>query len=429
MVDFRPFRALRYDSSVAGAGASLIAPPYDVVAPEDRNTVYLRGPFNVSLIDYGEEYADDDEHDNRYTRARLDIEAWMKLGVLRRDDEPQLFAYEQEFELAGRKHKRTAIFGRLRLEEWEKGIVLPHEVTGEAAKDDRLRLLQATGMHLSPVLGLYEPSGIEPFSQYAFGEPVFRASFGDTERHVLRPVRADAAEAFVKALSDHKLYIADGHHRYETGLNYRDQKRAEAGEWSGEEPENFILAALVSVADPGLAILPTHRLLKLPNHPADLVSLMTPLFKVEPAGDVSDFSVEQVVAKLAAAGREGPAFATAGLEPGKLHLLTPHNADALVERTPPNRSDRWRRLDVTVLEYAVLLAIGYDGQPEHIDYTEWPYHAATEVAEGRWDVAFLLNPTHVEQVMDIAEAGERMPRKSTFFYPKLATGVVMLPLD
>jgi uncharacterized protein (DUF1015 family) len=429
MADFRPFKSIRYDVTVAGSAEMLIAPPYDVVAPDDRLTIYMRGPFNVSLIDYGEERPTDDEEGNRYTRARLDLEAWHNLGILKRDEEPRLFYYEQEFEVVtGQRLKRHSIFGRLRLEEWEKRIILPHEETRTGPKEDRLRLLQSTRVNTSPILALYEPEDVQEISQAALGNPVFQA--GDyKERHLLRPVSPSAAEAFTNSLANARLYIADGHHRYETGLNYRNERRAESPNWTGEEPENFILAALISTADPGLVILPTHRLVRFPQRPADLRERLEALFHIEPAGEVSDFSIETLVAKMAAAARDGTAFGLVGLEPKKLHLLRAKDNDQLIALTPPDKSDEWRKLDVSILQDGVLPAIGFDGQPDHIEYTEWPYHAATEVTEGRWDLAFLLNATRVQQVLNIADRNELMPHKSTFFFPKLATGVVMYPLD
>ncbi|MPZ50758.1 MAG: DUF1015 family protein [Dehalococcoidia bacterium] len=427
MADFRPFQALRYDPAVAGEPETLIAPPYDVVSEDDRPTLYMRGPFNVSLIDYGEEFADDSDEDNRYTRSALDIEAWREIGVLKQDEQPTLYVYDQEFEVAGQRLSRRSIFGRLQLEEWDKKIILPHEQTGAAAKADRLRLLQATRVHLSPILALYEGDLVPPIPEAAIGAPVFRAIMG-SDKHFLRPVSPAAAEDFTKALAEQRLYIADGHHRYETGLNYRNERRAAASNWTGEEPENFIIAALVSTTDPGLVCLPTHRLLKLTNRPDNLVAALAPLLSIEPAGDVSDYGVETLVAKMAAAGRDGLAFGAAGLEPGKLHLLTPKKIDELIALTSANQSDAWRRLDVALL-HAVLPFTGFVDSPDNIDYSEWPYHAASEVNEGRWDLAMLLNPTPVVQVMNIADGGEVMPRKSTFFFPKLATGVVMYPLD
>jgi uncharacterized protein (DUF1015 family) len=275
---------------------------------------------------------------------------------------------------------------------------------------------------------LYQPDGVPDLANSALGEPVLDAVL-PTERHTLRPIGDAAAAAFCAAIANRPLVIADGHHRYETGLNYRNQLRAAAAfAWTGEEPANFILAALVSSLDPGLVVLPTHRLLKLAQ-PLRIQLRNLRHWHLEDAGVANEANLAALMQRLARAAREGTAFGTIGLEPGRLHLLTPRDLPAILARTPTDRSDAWRRLDVTLLAYAVLPAVGFDDNPEHIDYTEHHQHAAEAVASGAWDVAFLLNPTPVEQVMSVAATGDRMPRKSTFFYPKLATGVLLYPTD
>ncbi len=190
-----------------------------------------------------------------------------------------------------------------------------------------------------------------------------------------------------------------------------------------------MLAALIAADDPGFVVLPTHRLLKLPGRADDLTAPLAALFNVSDEGEATAANVHALEAKLTAAGRNGPVFGAIGLKPGRLHLLTPRNLDAAIARTPAEHTDAWRRLDVTLLAYAVLPDVGYDGAPEHIDYTEEGVHALEAVESGAWDVALLLNPTPIEQVIAVSETGDRMPRKSTYFYPKLATGVVLLPTD
>jgi len=427
VAEIRPFRALRYDPAVAGDPARVVAPPYDVVAGRERLDLYARSPYNVSRVDYAEDRPDLAPGVDHYAVAHRDLAAWLEEGVLCRESEPRLYVYDQEFVLDGARRTRRAVFCALRLEEWEKGIVLPHEVTGAGAKLDRLRLLQATRVQLSPVMALYQPEGVPSFADRDLGAPVLDAVLPD-ERHTLRPVRREAADGFCAAFADRKLYVADGHHRYETALSYRDEWRTAAADWTGEEPENFILAALVSTRDPGLVILPTHRLLRLPK-PLRIQLRSLRLFALEDGGVANEPNLDALVRRLQEAGRRGPAFGAIGLEPGRLHLLTPRDAHAVIARTPAERSGEWRRLDVAVLAHAVLPAVGFDGSAENIDYTESHRHALAAVASGEWDVAFLLNPTPIEQVIAVAEAGDRMPRKSTFFYPKLATGVVMRPLD
>jgi uncharacterized protein (DUF1015 family) len=427
MADLRPIRALRYDPGVAGDAADLVAPPYDVVAGQARLDLYDRSPYNISRVDYGEDRPDLPPDADHYALARGDIEQWIADGALKQDETPRLYVYDQEFELEGKRLRRRAVFGALRLEEWEKGIVLPHEVTGEKAKQDRFNLLKATRVHLSPVMALYEPDDAPDFDEADLESPVLDAVL-PVERHTLRPVKEAAAEAFCDMILHRRLVIADGHHRYETGLNYRNLCRSEATKWTGEEPANFIIAALVSAKDPGLVVLPTHRLVKLPQ-PLRIQLRNLRHWRLDDGGVANEANLESLMGRLEAAGRERPAFGAIGLEPGRLHLLTPREWPAIFNRSPMEHSLEWRRLDVTVLAHAVLPAVGYDEAPENIDYTESHRHAAEAVAAGQWDLAFLLNPTPVDQVISVAASGDRMPRKSTFFYPKLATGVLMYATD
>ena len=428
MADLRPFRALRYDPAFAGAAEDLIAPPYDVVAGQARLDLYARSPYNIARIDYGEDRPDIDSGVDHYALAARELHAWQAAGVLVRDDAPRLYLYDQEFKLAGETLRRRAVFGALRLEEWEKGIVLPHEVTGAGAKLDRLRLLEATATHLSPIMGLYKPDGVQGLLDEGAEAPVLDAVLPDA-RHTLRPLDPEAAARFSEALAGRKVYIADGHHRYETSLTYRNQRRAAAGTWTGDEPFNFVLAGLIAADDPGFVVLPTHRLLKLPGRADDLSGPLESLFEATPMGRATPENVDALVARMADLGRNGPVFGAIGLQPGCIHLLLPRNLEAVIARTPADHTDAWRALDVTLLAFALLPDLGYDGAPQHIDYSEDARHALAAVESGAFDIALLLNPTTIEQVIAVSETGDRMPRKSTFFYPKLATGAVMLPAD
>jgi uncharacterized protein (DUF1015 family) len=423
MADFRPLQALRYNPAVAGNPSDLVAPPYDVVSEADKQALYARNPYNISRVDYGEDRIGDNDSDNRYTRAKAQLDEWRAQGIMLVDETPTLYAYDQEFELHGERHVRRAIFGKLRLEEFEKGIVLPHEVTGATAKADRLRILQATNTHLSPVMTLYESEGVPVIEDSALGAPVLDATLNG-DRHILRPIDAVVAAAFCDALKDRRLFIADGHHRYETGINYRNERKAAAASWTGEEPENFIVAALVAADEPGLIVLPTDRVLNLPDKNVDLALSLSDLFELQ-----SFQSLDELSAAIAAQFKKQPAFGIVGPNSQGFTLATPHDIDAVAARTPSDHTDAWRRLDVTVLHHALLASLGFSETLENIDYTEEHSHAAALVEDGTWDAAFLLNPTPVEQVIAVAGANDRMPRKSTFFYPKLGTGIVLYAMD
>jgi uncharacterized protein (DUF1015 family) len=431
MADFRPFIALRYDPAVAGDPSSLVAPPYDVVSEADRAALYARGPYNISHVDFGEDRPGDSDTSNRYTRARERIADWLEKGVLRRDESPGLYVYDQEFSVEGERRRRRALFGRLGLEEWERGIVLPHEDTMPAPKADRLDLLRATGVNLSPIMAMYRnDTGLPLVQDSDIGEPVFDATAAG-ERHVLAPLSEGAVRRFCDVMTTQKLYVADGHHRYETALAYREERRKAASAWTGEEPENFVLAALVDTADPGLVVLPMHRIVTLPRLPEDAISRLARFFEVEEMTMRQDRgSMPELMQRLASSGRRGTTIGVIGLTRGTLQLLRRRPRERSGEELlPAGHADLWRGLDVNVLHHIVFPTLGLDLHAESIEFTADHRYAAEAAAPGSGRVAFLLNPTPAQQVLACADAGERMPQKSTFFYPKLATGIVMYPLS
>ena len=427
MADFRPFRALRYDTAIAGDASRLVAPPYDVVSPQESTELHARSPYNISRVDYGDTRPGDSDRDNRYTRARHELDAWLRAGAVKVDREPAIYVYDQEFELHGERRSRRSLFGRLRLEEWEKGVILPHEHTRPRDKADRHQLLEATRVNLSPILPMYRGRslGLE-LRDADILEPVLDAVL-EHERHTLRPLTAAAAARVSAALAGQRLYIADGHHRYEVALAYRNECRAAAGYWTGEEPENYVLAALIDADDPNLVVLPIHRLLKLPSNPS--LDGLKSLFDLQEWSGNDAMAVQSLSQAVAAAGIGGQAFGLIGFVPGKLHLAAVRDTAAVAALLPADRPPAWQALDVAVLHNALLPRAGFFETPDTVAFTEDHLEAAAEVASGAWDAAVLLNPTRVDQIIAVAEAGERMPQKSTFFYPKLGTGVVMMPLD
>ncbi|MEX2159326.1 MAG: DUF1015 domain-containing protein [Dehalococcoidia bacterium] len=427
MADFRPFRGLRYDPSAVGDIGSVLAPPFDVIDAEEQAALHERSPYNVVRLELSEQRQDDNGRSNRYTRAASTLDAWRRAGVIAQEDEPSFYVYTQEFEFEGARRKRTAVFGRLRVEPWPAGSVRPHEETMAKPKEDRLQLLRHLRVNVSPVFVTARKLDVP-----ATGAPLFDSRTPDGQRYTLAAVRdRNAIEAFTSALRDEPFYILDGHHRFETALAYRDERKARAREWTGEEPENFALAAITAADDPGLALLPIHRLVRPPVLPSDLIPRLQRYFDVD---DVTPKSYDgtallRLLARVTASGASGTAFGAIGLEEGRLHLLTLRDG-AAARALMPERSASWQALDVSVLEYAVLReTLGVDTTGDAIAYTEDAQRAHREVEGGRWPLAFLLNPTRIEEMLAVADAGERMPAKSTFFYPKLATGAVLNPLD
>jgi uncharacterized protein (DUF1015 family) len=424
MADVRPFRALRYTSRVDPA--LVIAPPYDVISPAEQAALYGRSPYNVVRIEYGVQRDSDTPADSRYTRATADLARWRNEGVLALDGTPAFYVYAQEFRWNGTVHRRQAWFCALRLEEWDKGIVKPHEHTLAKPKADRLDLLRATRVQISPVYSLFRPRTAA--SVGLSGEPVYDFEVDD-QRHTITAVTDEnQIVEFQRMIADSDAYITDGHHRYETALAYRDEVRARAASWTGEEPENFVLMALTAYDDPGLLVLPTHRVVHRPP-PADALERLSSAFSIDPVAD-PDAAVRRI-GEVASAG--GSAFAAVGLGSG-VAVLTLNDHAAVEASMPRAESAAWKRLDVNVLQYGVLQPLfGIDDAAltagGAVTYTQDAVEAQRAVTAGEASCAFLLNATPVQQVLAVSDANGRMPQKSTHFYPKLPTGLVMRSLE
>lgn len=438
MADLRPFRGLRYRPGAAANLGDLISPPFDVISPEAQGFLLRRHPANIVRLELGETHADDTPEDNRYTRAAATLRQWLAEGILGVDPQPAFYVYDQEFFRGGQLMRRRSLMTRVRLEPWEKGVVRPHEHTMKPPKEDRLQLLRHCRTVFSPVLALYrDPDGRirAAADQATTAAPLAQGREPGGETHSLYGLIDEEAIGAVRELfRDRTLYVADGHHRFETALAYREERRA-SGNWTGEEPENFAFMALTAAEDAGLVVLPIHRVVRSTTVPPDLPARLEESFVVEDLGPVRDGALlRDALARLSEAGGDGPAYVAAGPGPSRLRLLRPRDQEALRASLPPDAPPAWRALDVSLLQYAVLeKLLGINAarlaSGDAVEYTEDGAEALEAVASERVPLAFLVNATPVEQILAVADAGERMPQKSTFFYPKLATGLVMCPLD
>lgn len=423
MADVRPFRGLLYDEAVAGPASKLIAPPYDVISAEKQAALYEQSPYNVVRVEYSTEPAE-----TRYAKAAADLRAWREQGVLRQDVTPAFYLYEQQFTIDGKGYARRTLFARVRLHPWAEQVVLPHEHTMAGPKADRLALLQATRTNISPVYCLYEDGdGQIARLLRPQGLPALDART-DGDRHRLwRLQDEDACREVGGLFAERQLFVADGHHRYETALAFRDQARQAAGSsWSGEEPENFVMMGLTAASDSGLVILPIHRLVRKRPLVASVPEALNGLFSCRELG-----AVEDPTDALAAA--PGVALVAAGLDADALWLLEAQDLTRAREVMPEGMPLEWKDLAVNVLQYAVLQELFGIGAEElragEVLYTESADEALDAVAAGEFEVAFLLKPTTIEEVFAVARTSQPMPQKSTFFYPKLGTGLVMRSLQ
>jgi uncharacterized protein (DUF1015 family) len=440
LAEIRPFRGLRYQAGQVDDLARVIAPPYDIISPDEQRALHARSPHNIVRLEYGETHDDDSEQSNRYTRAAATLAQWLASGVLVQDDRSAFYVYDQEFKHDGAHYRRRALLTRMGLEEWAKGTIRPHEHTMAQPKEDRLRLLRACRANVSPVFALYrDPRGAVSSALQDATSGHSPAAVAETakERHTLWPLSEERVQRWLQQqLAPATLYIADGHHRYETALAYRNERRAAAASWTGHEAENFVLAGLTAAEDSGLLILPIHRLVQLPQVDDGLLERLRQyltLEEVTPARSHGEAAPHRLLELVAERGKSASAIGLCW--PGeRLFLLTTEDPQELVARFCPECPAQWRTLDVAVLEFALLRTVlGIDPKRTEeggtVAITPDAHEAWHEVQAGRYSAAFLLNPVPVEKVLTVADAGQRMPPKTTFFHPKLATGLVINRLD
>jgi uncharacterized protein (DUF1015 family) len=418
MAEIQPLRALHYERSAIGSLADVTAPPYDVIDAAQRAELVARSPYNVVAIDLPQGGTDP------YATAEDLFQTWQLQGAVVRDRQPAVWAHEQDYTGPdGQRRTRRGFFCRVRVEEYGPGRIRPHERTHPGPREDRLRLTRATRANLSPIFALYsdpEAAAWKALAPATTTDPWGAVTDEDGTVHRLWRVEdPDAIVAVQRATRSAELLIADGHHRYETARVY-------AEEIGGEGEHRYVLTCLVALEDPGLTVFPTHRLVR-GLEPARQEALAETLRR--------DFAVEEVALQdLAPAAGPGPlalGYIDAHFQrPLRLTLRDQGIADAAL----PGHSDAYRRLDTGVLEALVLKGpLGLtDEQISHLDgfgYARDAEQAIALVRSGEYDAAFLMRPTPVAQVRDVAAAGESMPPKSTYFFPKLLTGLLFNPLS
>ena len=439
MPTLRPFRALRYDRATIGDPALVVAPPYDVIGPAEADRLEARHPANVVRLDLPRE-GPGDEPDDRYRRVARTLAAWRSDGTLHKDPHPSIYVYEQSYRVPGTDVERTqrGFFARLRLESYgpESGV-LAHERTLAAPREDRYKLLRATGVNTSPIVALYEDSdgaGAAVLAEANERAPDVEVVDDDDTCHRLWAVAADGDDAervapLLAAAGDGPLTIADGHHRYETALRYRDERRMSRS--CEEDPAfDYVLALLIEGTRQELTVLPTHRIVRgLGDHGvARLLDELGALFDVERDVPASDL-LRRFGPSAAAAGRGGA---------GRLGLWTRsggsvlHARRAAFEPELAGLGEAVGALDVTLLGIVLERLAGIDADAlaaGRVAFSKSVDEAVGAVDAGLdgADAAFLLDPTPVSSVVAVAAAGDVMPQKSTYFYPKALTGLVINP--
>ena len=432
MAEILPFRGVLYDPAKVGDVTAVVAPPYDVIGLAEQTALYERHPCNVVRLELGQEHSGNGPQDNRYTRAKQFLEEWLRGGVLRRDGRPAIYLYAVEYRLpSGAVRTMRGFLSLVKLEEFGTGRIFPHENTRAAAKDDRYQLLETCRSNFSPIFSLYsDPAGdiIRTLESADIGRPRIAVTDSDGSHHRLWTVTDPAAlERVVAAMKPLPLFIADGHHRYESALRYRNAQRKAHGE-SGTLPSDWVLMYFSNLDDPGLTILPTHRILPgpLPCQIAVIRQRLGETFtltafpftkETEPAA-----RAKFVNALHAAQATDAHVMGLVIRGEPRYDLLT-LNPAAMARLGPSARE----RLDVSILQQLVFRgALRLTPQDEErLVYIKDEEDAMASMARGDGELAFLLNPPKVTEVKDVARVGDRMPHKSTYFYPKPLTGLVL----
>ncbi|MDR4507131.1 MAG: DUF1015 domain-containing protein [Candidatus Brocadiaceae bacterium] len=433
MAIIKPFQGLRYNQDIIKDMSAVVTPPYDVISPQEQEQYYQTHPNNIIRMDLGKELPGDTEKANKYTRASEFFNDWKRTGVIKQEDAPAVYIYDQEYSFQNKRFVRRGFIALVKLEPFDKGFIYPHEQTLPGPKADRLKLIQSCKANLSSIFALFpdEDSGIDDYlSVITPAEPEVDFIDDNGVRNVVWVItEREPIEKLVSLMRTKPLFIADGHHRYETSLVYKDQFRKESGMVGEEIPSDYVMMVCVSMNNPGLQILPFHRLIQLgKDYDSDhVLCSLRESFDVELLG--TGGSLDMSLSRLDDQ-KKGHSFLMYVGSEDACYLLR-LKSEGLLESVFANDHPEWKRLDAGILHGIVLkklLGVGSQDvilMKNSVKYEKNIAAAVSLVRSGQYQLAFLLKPTRIEQVREIAMARKVMPPKSTNFYPKLITGIVI----
>ena len=439
MPEIHAFHGLRYDLGHVGSLSDVIAPPYDVIDDKLQDALYKKHPANVIRLILNRAEPGDDETSNRYTRAAGFLRNWRRQGVLQRDDPAAIYVYHQIFRYGDREFTRRGFMARVRLEPFGEGKIYPHEETHASAKADRLKLTQACRANLSQIFGIYpddENRAQSILEGAVAGKIPLEATdhLGVVHRMWLLTDERVIGDAGA-AMSGKPVFIADGHHRYETACNYRQQLAAGGG-FSNQHPANFVLMMCISMFDPGMIVLPTHRLFRgmPPMSAVELQDRLGDCFSFEASG-TSPQRASQVWQSIEEGDEQGAiGFYTAKDNAWTLATTTAAGRERMAKVAADHSAD-WQSLGVSILQRLVLETL-LDARdlpkPHYVHLVDEVVEALTHgdpEGKGRFELAALVMPASLDHIRAVSQHGERMPAKSTYFYPKLLSGLVINPLE
>ena len=418
---------MRYNTFLAGKIGELCCPPYDIISEEERLGYIAENEYNVIRLELPKEGGD------VYKTAGEVLDMWRNTGVLVHEIKPAVYIYEEEFNAYNKRSSVKGIIVRVKVEEFSKGVILPHEFTLSKAKADRFNLMKATNCNFSQIYALYmdeEHTTLKTIDRLSDRKPDQKFTDSDHVTHKLWIITDEKViEKLINDFADRKLYIADGHHRYETALNYRNYCR-ENGISKEGDPQDYQMMYLVDMQHPGLVVFPTHRMVRdLESFDKDEV-----LKGCEEYFDIKKFtSVGNINSELAKQYKQGKKAFGFYCGKGEWYLLVLKDIEVMAD-VLPDLSEASQQLDVSVLHSLILektMGIDKENMANQINltYTKFFEEAIMKVDKGEFQCSFILNPTRVTEIRDVAAAGEKMPQKSTYFYPKMITGMVMNDLN
>jgi uncharacterized protein (DUF1015 family) len=428
-MEVSPFRGIRYNERVIDDLGQIICPPYDVITPEQRELYYGRSDYNVIRLEFAK------PSDDIYEKASITFQRWLKQGILQHDSVSGFYLHDHLFEYSGKRMIRRGLIACVRLGPWGHGIY-PHEETSSKAKSDRLRLMQACRASFSPLFSLYhdperEVARILSRAERERSLMSLRPKRGNlpdsNEGHTLWAVTdSETKLQLSRLLSSQPLYIADGHHRYETALTYQQERtQCQSDDCKrASEAFNYVMMELVEFSDPGLVVLPLHRLAR-GVAPSTLVGLADQLSRL--------FVLECIPLEVGGPGEQGlpsgSCVGILGLQPGSLVVLKRRQDVSFEPMMPGNKSQAYRDFGVSILNHVILENVLSGAENLDLGYTVDLREAHQQIKGGKYQLAFLLNSPRPEMIKAVADAQDRMPRKSTYFYPKLPAGLIINPLD
>jgi uncharacterized protein (DUF1015 family) len=416
MAKIYAFRGILYNQKKVKDISKVVAPPYDVISKQAQDNYYKLNNYNIIRLILGKSYSDDDDSNNRYTRAQGFLEGWLESDILNRDEKSSIYLYEQAYNISGSACIRRGFIFLIRLEDFEDKIVLPHELTFSGPKEDRLHLIRATRANLSPIFAFYEGNNNTAgkiMTVYSSHQPIIEIKDEDKVKHKLWVINDPGdIEKITTYLGDKSIFIADGHHRYETALNFRNEMKRQNEHFSGEEKYNRIMAYLVDI-NQGFSVLPTHRLIRAPQD-IDMRKL-------------EKFFLVEIIKKDELLGQmkeRRPQHVFGMYYKKRFSLLILKDTSILDKLMDTREPQVWKGLDVTIL-HKLLIEYVLKVEKGDIGYSTDRDKASELVDRGEYQAAFFLNPVRKEEFELVAKAHRLMPQKSTYFYPKPLSGLVI----